>query len=179
MLEILQENKLYLKLEKCTFEAWEVEYLGLIVGCGTMWIDPVKIKAVNKWPKPKNKKQLQRFLGFCNFYRRFIKNYSKIARPLHDLIGNKTWNWTKAQNKAMEELQKSIYNEPVLHIPIPGAPFRIEADSSDFANGAVLSQLIDNKWHPVAYCSEFLTLTEQNYSIYNKELLAIMSSLKE
>ena len=96
VLEILQENKLYLKPEKCTFEAWEVEYLGLIVGHGTMWMDPVKIKAVNEWPKPKNKKQLQRFLGFCNFYRRFIKNYSKIARPLHDLTGNKMWDWTEA-----------------------------------------------------------------------------------
>ena len=79
----------------------------------------------------------------------------------------------------MEELQKSICNEPVLRIPIPGAPFRIEADSSDFANGAVLSQLIDNKWHLVAYCSESLTLTERNYPIYDKELLVIMSSLKE
>ena len=79
----------------------------------------------------------------------------------------------------MEELQKSICNEPVLCIPIPRAPFRIEADSSDFANGAVLSQLIDNKWHPVAYRSEFLTPTEQNYFIYDKELLAIISSLKE
>ena len=144
-----------------------------------MRMDPVKIKAVNEWPKPKNKKQLQRFLGFCNFYRRFIKNYSKITRPLHDLTGNKMWNWTEAQDKAMEELQKSICNEPVLRIPIPGAPFRIEADSSDFANGAVLSQLIDNKWHPVAYRSESLTPTERNYSIYDKELLAIMSSLKE
>ena len=79
----------------------------------------------------------------------------------------------------MEELQKSICNKPVLRIPILGAPFRIEADSSDFANGAVLSQLIDNKWHPVAYRSESLTSTERNYSIYDKELLAIMSSLKE
>ena len=104
-----------------------------------MRMDPVKIKAVNEWPKPKNKKQLQRFLGFCNFYRRFIKNYSKIARPLHDLTGNKTWNWTEAQDKAMKELQKSICNKPILHIPIPGVPFRIEANSSNFANRAVLS----------------------------------------
>ena len=74
------------------------------MGCSTMRIDPVKVKAMNKWSKPKNKKQLQRFLGFCNFYCHFIKNYSKITRPLHDLIGNKTWNWTEAQDKVMEEL---------------------------------------------------------------------------
>ena len=119
-----------------------------------------KVEAIRNWKEPTNIKEIQWFLGFANFYRRFIKNYSKIARPLHDLTGNKIWNWTEAQDKAMEELQKSICNEPVLRIPIPGAPFRIEADSSDFANGAVLSQLIDNKWHPVAYRSESLTPTE-------------------
>jgi len=82
VLKILRDNNLFLKPEKCVFHQSEVEYLGLIVGNKQARMDPTKISAIRDWPVPKKKQELQRFLGFCNFYRRFIKDYSKIAKPL-------------------------------------------------------------------------------------------------
>ena len=88
------------------------------------------------------------FLGFCNFYHRFIKDFSRIARPLHRLTGDVPWEWGLEQQLAFEELKLRVTSEPVLIIPVDDSPFRVEADASDFATGAVLSQKAsDGKWH--------------------------------
>ena len=180
VLRILCENKLYLKPEKCEFEQSSIEYLGMIVEEGRVRMDPAKVKAVAEWAVPRKKKELQSFLGFCNYYRRFIRDFSHIARPLHRLTGDVPWEWTLEQQLAFEELKLRITSDPVLIIPNDDNPFRVEADASNFATGAVLSQqAADGKWHPVAFFSKSLNEAERNYEIYDKELLAIMLALEE
>ena len=125
VLSVLREHKLFLKPEKCFFEQTEVNYLGLIVGNGELRMDPEKVTAVAEWPKPRNKKDVQSFLGFCNFYRRFIKDFSAIARPLTSLTGNVEWNWTSEQRTAFTTLRDALCAQPILSIPVDDAPFRL------------------------------------------------------
>ena len=139
----------------------------------------LQVAAIRDWPAPTKKQELQRFLGFCNFYRRFIKDYSKIAKPLTILTGDIPWTWTDHQQHAFNTLINAITTEPVLALPQPRGQFRLEADSSDYAVGAVLSQIQNEKWHPIAYLSKALTETQRNYEIYDKEMLAIMLALDE
>ena len=117
VLEILKQNKLYLKPEKCMFESPHVDYLGVIVGNGTIRMDPKKVAAVIDWPVPKRKKDVQSFLGFCNFFRRFIKGFSAVARPLSQLTGNAEWKWEVAHQLAFEELKRLITEDVTLLIP--------------------------------------------------------------
>ena len=156
VLKILRDNNLFLKPEKCVFHADEVEYLGMIVGKGRVKMDPTKIAAIRDWDTPTKKKELQRFLGFCNYYRRFIKDYSLLAKPLTTLTGNVEWQWTENEHLAFERLIHAITSEPVLALPRPKGQFCIEADASDYAIGAVLSQLQDGRWHPIAFLSKAL-----------------------
>ena len=151
----------------------------MVVSKGRVEMDPVKTEALTSWLTQKKLKELQSFLGFCNFYRRFIKDYSKITKPLNQLTGKEEWKWGAEQQTTFNTLQKAIMEQPVLAIPVDDEPYRVEADSSDFALGAVLSQWQNDKWHPVAYLSKSLTEAERNYKIYDKELLAIMTALSE
>ncbi len=179
VLKTLRKHKLFLKAEKCKFEVLETEYLGVIISEGSIHIDPVKIQGIIDWPMPTKKKELQSFLGFTNFYRRFIKNYSKIVKPMTQLIGNDAWRWGKAQQEAFEQLKKQLAEDVILTIPTNEGKFRVEADASGGAIGAVLSQEQDGKWRPVSFLSKSLSVTERNYEIYDKELLAIMLALEE
>lgn len=180
VLQILRDNQLYLKPEKCDFHKSAIEYLGLLVGNGLVRMDPAKVSAIAEWPTPKTKKELQSFLGFCNFYRRFIRDFSKIARPLHDLTGpNAQFIWNPLCNTAFETLRGTITSQPVLHIPVDAAPYRVQADASNFAIGGVLEQLQDAKWVPIAFLSKSMSPAERNYEIYDKELLAIMTALED
>ena len=96
ILDKLEKYNLFLKPEKCKFHQQEVEYLGVIIGNGTVKMDPVKIQGIMEWPTPKMVKDVQSFLGFCNFYRMFIKDFSNIAHPLNNLTcKNEPWNWSK------------------------------------------------------------------------------------
>ena len=125
---------------------------------------------------------MQSFLGFTNFYRRFIQGFSHLARPLFNLTRKDTdWRWGAEDQSAFNSLKERITTAPILTLPDNSRPFRIEADSSDFATGAVLSQQSkeDNKWHPVAFISKSLSPVEQNYEIHDKEMLAIMRALEE
>jgi hypothetical protein len=181
VLQILADNKLYLKAEKCEFERLKIEYLGLIISQGKIEMDPVKIEGVSKWPAPSNVKQVQSFLGFVNFYRRFIQDFAYIAKPLHELTKKDTpWSWTEKHRNAFEALKQKVTSQPILVFPNDQKPYKIEADSSDYATGAVLSQEgEDGKWHPVAYLSKSLSEVERNYEIHDKEMLAIIRALEE
>ena len=142
-------------------------------------MDPKKVETVIKWPAPTTKRQLQSFIGFCNYYRRFILGFSAIARPLHRLTGNVPWEWTEECTQAFETLKQRICDQLMLAVLDDEGQFHIEADSSNFANGAILSQLTNGKWHPITFRSRSLTPTERNYEIYDKEILAIMDSIDE
>lgn len=181
VLEVLETSKLYLKAEKCEFEKEKVEYLGLIISQGKIEMDPVKIEGVSKWPEPTHVKEVQSFLGFVNFYRRFIQDFSDIARPLHDLTRKECpWIWKAEQKEAFEELKHRVTSAPILIFPDENKPYKLEADSSDYATGAVLSQEgEDGKWHPVSFLSKSLSSVERNYEIHDKEMLAIIKSLEE
>jgi hypothetical protein len=182
VLKILEENRLFLKPSKCEFEKTKVEYLGVIISHNSVEMDPVKVAGVAEWPTPLNKKQVQSFLGFTNFYRRFIQDFSHHARPLFDLTKNDVkWRWESEERSAFESLKAQITSAPILSSPDNSSPFRIEADSSDFATGAVLSQQSseDEKWHPVAFLSKSLSAVERNYEIHDKEMLAIIRAIEE
>ena len=131
----MQEHGLCLKKEKCVFERSSVDYLGVIVGNGKVQMDPTKVAAVAEWKVPVNKKGVQEFLGFVNFYRCFIRDFSKIARPLHELTGKQPWKWGGEQRESFDALKRSLCSEPILAIPKDDAPFRVEADCSQYAMG--------------------------------------------
>ena len=181
VLGILRDSGLYLKAEKCDFEQKQVEYLGLIISHGQMAMDPVKIEGVSNWPVPTCVKDVQSFLGFVNFYRRFILDFAGIARPLHDLTRkDKVWTWDREHEVAFEALKLRITSAPVLVFPDDTKPFKVEADSSNYATGSVLSQLgEDGKWHPCGFQSKSLNAVERNYDTHDKEMLAIIRALEE
>ncbi|SJL04219.1 uncharacterized protein ARMOST_07580 [Armillaria ostoyae] len=179
VLELLRKHKLFLKAEKCEFEVLETEYLGVIISEGSIRMDPIKVAGITEWPVPTKKKELQSFLGFTNFYQRFIKHYSDIVRPMTHLTGKETWTWGTAQQVAFMRLKAQLATDVILAIPTEKGKFHVEADASEGAIGAVLSQEQDRKWRPVAFLSKALTITEHNYEIYDKELLAIMLALDE
>ena len=181
-MELLAKHGLYLKPEKCKFERCEVEYLGVIISHNLVKMDPAKIAGVADWPTPTTKKEVQSFLGFINFYRRFIEDFSHHARPLFDLTKNDSeFRWLSEEQSVFKVLRDRITSAPILALLDNSTPFRVEADSSDFATGAVLSQQSteDGKWHPVAFLSKSLSPVERNYEIHDKEMLAIIRALEE
>ena len=140
VLEQLQKHHLYLKIEKCTFEAEQVEYLRVIIRKGMVKMDPAKIKAVKNWPIPKTKKQLQAFLGFCNFYWQFIKNFSRICLILYRLCGNTSWKWKNKHTAVFELIKGKMTSTPVLALPRDQGKWLVETDTSNFAFGGILAQ---------------------------------------
>jgi hypothetical protein len=182
VLELLEKHKLYLRLDKCEFEKTTIEYLGVIISHNLVAMDPVKVAGVADWPEPTSKKEVQSFLGFTNFYWRCIKDFSEHARPLFDLTKNDAkWHWGMDEQSVFDKLKQNVMMAPILISPDSTQPFPIEADSSDFATGAVLSQVSpeDGKWHPVTFFSKSLSPVECNYKIHDKEMLAIIRSLQE
>jgi len=182
VLEVLAEYKLFLRPEKCEFHRKRIEYLRLVISENKVEMDSIKVAGVCDWPTPENRTDVQAFIGFVNFYRRFIRDFSTIARPLFDLTrSDKAWNWDTKEQEAFERLKTTVTTTPVLVSPQDLEPFRIEADSSDFASGAVLSQQLpgEEKWHPVAFYSKSLSPVERNYEIHDKEMLAIIRALEE
>lgn len=179
VLAILCDNQLFLKPKKCEFHSMETEYLGLIVSEGKVQMDPVKVQGVADWPVPRNKRDIQAFLGFANFYQRFIRDFARHAKPLTKLTGKLDFEWNFNQQEAFDQIKRLITTAPILSIPIDNAPFRVETDASDYALGAVLSQLQDGHWKPIAFRSQALNNTKRNYEIYNKELLSVIESLKD
>lgn len=132
------------------------------------------------WPEPNNRRQLQRFLGFANFYRRFIRDFSRIALPLTQLTSPKlAFQWSDAAQSAFQELKKQFASAPILVQPDTTLQFVVEVDASDSGVGAVLSQQREGKMHPCAYFSRRLTPAERNYDVGDRELLAIKLALEE
>jgi transposase InsO family protein len=180
VLHRLQLNDLYLKPEKCSFHRTTIEYLGVIITAGTIKMDPEKVSGILKWPTPRTLKNVQAFLGFCNFYRHFIKDYSTTVHPLFDLtLKNIPFVWDTPQDSAFRALIHAFTTAPLLALPDHNRLFRLITDASDFAVGAILEQPDAlNRYHPVAYFSKSFQPAKQNYEIHDKELLAIVRALE-
>jgi RNase H-like domain found in reverse transcriptase/Reverse transcriptase (RNA-dependent DNA polymerase) len=176
VLQCLQEHDLYLKAEKCRFDTQEVEFLGMIVRLNQLTMDPTKLGGIKDWLTPTNIKAVQSFLGFGNFYRRFIGHFADLTHPLNDLTKkNKQFEWTTKCQTAFDALKKKFAESPVLLMPDPEKPFVIESDTSKFATGAVLRQKdMNGDWHPCGYISHSFNATQRNYEIYDQELLGII-----
>jgi len=144
-------------------------------------MDIKKVSAILDWPAPTTVKEVQSFLGLANFYRRFIKNFAKIAYPLNKLTRkNVPFVWSKDANDSFELLKRSFTSAPILIPADPNSQFFVETDASNFALGCILSQVSskDNKLHPIAFYSRAFTSAECNYPIYDKELLAIKTAFE-
>src|SRR5258708_32028670 len=144
-------------------------------------MDPVKVQGVMDWPQPTKVKDVQSFIGFVNFYQRFIWNFSKITHPLHTLTWKlKDWSWGTAEQQAFDALKNTITSAPMLTFPSRSSLFHLECDASNFATGAILlQQQEDGLFHPIGFMSKSFSDMEQNYQIHDKEMLAIMCALEE
>src|SRR6202023_1342438 len=181
VLKKLRENDLYLNLDKCVFNVKEVEYLGMMIKENSIMMEPGKLAGIHDWPTPTTLKQVRSFLGFDNFYRRFIGHYANIARPLNNMTKkDMLWEWTDSCQKAFDDLKAEFQKATVLLMPDSSKPFVIESDASKWATGAVLRQQdLNGDWHPCGYISHSLTMTERNYEIYDRGLLGIIRALEE
>ena len=179
-LQICKEENLHLKISKSTFETQEVNFLGYKIKSGQYSPCPVKMAAIKDWPALMNLKELRSFIRFCNFYRMFIANFSQIAHPLHLLTKkDQEYVWEEAQKQAFEELKNRLMSSPVLQLPNLSKPFIVQTDASKLGTGAVLLQMDDTGvTHPCAYLSQALVGAEQNYQVYDLELLAVIRALK-
>ena len=183
MLEVLQQleaNDLFVKPEKCHFWVKEVDFLGMIVSCDGIKMDPSKVSAILKWPNLTNIKQVRAFLGLGNFYQRLIKDYAIIARPLTDLMCKDTpFTFGDKERGAFNTLKVAFMKAPVLQYPDQDREFQLETDASEFAISGVLSvKGDDGDFRPVAYMSHSITPPERNYPIHDKEMLAIIKATK-
>jgi hypothetical protein len=181
VLQRLQDHDLYLKPEKCEFEKQEIEYLGMIIRPGEVCMDPGKVSAVRDWPMPTTLRDVRAFIGFSNFYRRFIKDFSSIARPLHDLTKKDVpWQWHAEQQHVFDTLKEKFCQEPILKVYDPNLETRVEVDASGYATGGILSQKYpDGLWHPIAYRSSSMSKEERNYEIYDREMLGCICALED
>jgi RNase H-like domain found in reverse transcriptase/Reverse transcriptase (RNA-dependent DNA polymerase) len=172
VLEKLREHDLFLKAKKCKFCQTRIEYLGMIIEEGKISMDAVKLGGIVDWPILTTLKQTRSFLGFGNFYRKFISHYSELAWPLNDLTKkDKKFEWTANCQKAFDTMKKRFMEEPVLLMPDQSKSFQIKSDTSKVATGAVLTQLdLNGDQHPVAFLSKTFSETERKYEIYDWEL---------
>ena len=176
VLQRLQERLLYAKRKKCEFSMEELEFLIFRIGREGFKMDPTKVKAVQDWPRPTKVLEVQQFIGFVQYVRRFIKNFSQIATPLTNLIkGSQTFCWSEREQHAFDQLKKAVCVQPVLQLPDFSKPFEIHTDASDFAYGAVLMQ----DGHPIAYESKKFSAIESRWPTHEKEMLAIVYALRK
>ena len=187
VLERLRRFGLYASLKKCDFFTTKVKFLGFMVSTNGVAMDQRRVAAIQEWPKPKSYREVQVFLGFINFYWRFIHHYSQIAGPLTGLlkgsqkgVKSRPFKWPKAADQAFQWLTNAFNKAPLLKHFDPQLSIRIEIDASEYALAGILTQLQeDNKqWHPVAFHSRKMILAERNYKTHDQELLAIVTVFK-
>jgi hypothetical protein len=182
VLRRLEENDLHLKPSKCEFHTEMVEYLGVLVSPKGVAMDPKKVEVIRRWKEPTCLKELQSFLGFANFYRRFIDNYSGIVKPLTALTSkNVQFKWTEKCQQVFDLLKAAFTEAPILRHFDPTLPIILESDASDYAIAAIISQPHPEtgEIHPVAFHARSMGSAELNYDIYDKEMLAIVESFKQ
>ncbi len=173
---------MFVKAKKCEFHAEYVTFLGHIISTRVIKPDPAKIEAVAKWPVSDSSKALQRFLGFANFYRRYIRNFGQITAPITALTSTKvSFRWNQDAQVAFDALKSRFVSAPVLLVPDPEFQFIVEIDALDVGVGAVLSQrsLHDGNVHPCTFFTRRLSPAAPNYDIGKRELLVERLALGE
>eukprot|EP00253_Pinus_taeda_P029193 PITA_29193 len=176
-LQKLQQEKLLLNLKKCVFMKEELVYLGFVISAEGLKMDPEKVKAIVEWPSPKSVFEVRSFHGLASFYRKFIKNFSKINAPIIETIkkDKQPFKWIVEAERNFQLLKKKITEKPVLVLPDFNKTFQVKCDASVEAIGGVLSQ----EDRPIAYFSEKLNDAKKKYSSYDKEFYAVVQALKK
>ena len=179
-LDRLREAKLYGRLHKCEFLKDQVEYLGFEVSPRGVQASPGKVRAIIDWPRPKGVHDVRSFLGLASYYRRFVRGFSEMARPLTALTrAGVEWEWSTPQHQAFNRLKLALTTAPVLKLPDFERQFVVTTDASDAAVGAILEQDFGNGLQPVAFASRKLNGAEMRYSAYERELLGIVWALAQ
>ena len=180
VLRRLRQHGLYAKPEKCAFHQDRVEFLGYILSAQGLTMASDKVQVICDWPEPRKVKDVQSFLGFANFYRRFIHNFSDITIPLTRLMRKSAaFVFGDREHSAFEALKEAFCTAPVLTHWVPDRPITIETDASDYALAAILSITLDSgEIHPVAFHSRSFNSTEMNYDTHDKELYAIFEAFR-
>ncbi|MCU5933464.1 hypothetical protein H3U10_19950, partial [Clostridioides difficile] len=174
-LEKLKEHQLYAKFSKCDFWLTEVKFLGHVITAQGVAVDPSNVESVTKWTPPKTVSQIRSFLGLAGYYRRFIENFSRIARPMTQLLKkDEKFKWTAECDKSFEELKRKLVTAPVLILPDQTKDFQVYCDASRHGLGCVLMQ----EGRVVAYASRQLRPHEGNYPTHDLELEAVVHALK-
>nr|XP_034889166.1 uncharacterized protein LOC118029398 [Populus alba] len=171
--ELLQEHQLVAKRSKCAFGIPQVEYLRHVISKEGVATDPRKIQAVRDWPEPQNVKQLRGFLGLTWYYRRFVKNYGSISKPLTQLLKKDAFIWQEEALTAPNTLKQAMTQPPVLSLLDLNQPFVVETDALGSGLGAVLMQV----GYPIAFISKALGPRQQALSTYEREMLAILQAV--
>ena len=188
----LRECGIKLSPEKCYFMERKVKFLGHVVGEHGIETDPDKIDKVRNYPTPKNPDELRSFLAFCGYYRKFVKDFAKVTRPLSDLLPptstkkknkcNKQtfdWKWEDEHQKTFDKMKEILTSPPILAYPEFDKPFEVHTDASSHGLGAVLYQEKEGRKRVVAYASRSLTKSEKNYSAFKLEFLALKWAVTE
>jgi hypothetical protein len=178
VLKRCKETNLILSWEKSHFMVHEGIVLGHIVSKRGIEVDRAKVELIENLPPPTSVKQIRSFLGHAGFYRCFIKDFSKISRPLCNLLAKDTpFNFDEACHEAFQKLRSLLSSAPIMKPPDWSLPFEIMCDASDFAMGAVLGQRVDKIPHAIYYASKTLMDAQVNYTTTEKELLAVVFAL--
>ena len=158
----------------------KIGFLGVVIEPKGIEMEEEKVNGVLSWPEPKNVKDIRKFLGLTNYYRRFIKDFAQVARPINVLMRKDVkWQWGVEQQEAFNELKRVFTTKPVLAIPDLDKEFRVEADVSNYTTrGVLLMKYSDEMWRPVAFISKSLSDTERNYEIHDKEILVVIRCLE-
>ncbi|CAL9014235.1 unnamed protein product [Prunus brigantina] len=173
--EILRTNHLFVKQSKCVFAQPQIEYLGHIIYCQGVAVDQTKIDCIQTWSKPSSPKSLRGFLGLAGYYRKFVRNFGFIARPLTQLLKKDNFVWNHEADTAFAALKTALSSTPVLQLPDFSKQFTVECDASQGGLGAVLSQ----NDHPIAFLSKPLSGRNLALSVYEKEMMAVIFAIQK
>ena len=181
ILKALTEANLKIKTSKCLFLTKKVNYLGYSISQQGMSIDQASIDSIKNMPYPKNKRQVQAFLGTTNYFRSFVKNYSDLAEPLYSLLRkDKKFQWTSTESKSVDLLKDKLSTSPILKLPDFNKTFHLYTDASLVGVSACLMQTDENDvLHPISYVAKSLTEPQRNYSATKREMLALIFGLEK